>query len=1545
MKKVYLFFVVAVVSLFGSLGADTVQAYSGTGNITVVRVGFDDTVTSAPQAPGGVNAYSGINGDSLTGNGNNITSFANPNVYENLEVYQNPIDPDKRNYQAQSQDLSSYVEMFGICVYPINGSECYPSTFSVASSTTFGGSNGVGTNYYVYTTDFQLQVGYVTKVVFKYTPVSLGEVEIFRYGQNGTITSAPYIDEGNGSGYPSASVAPIERIVDHPMNMDNASQQNPVQASGIFSPTTRFAGTRNVQGYVVVAGYCTYPVNGNSCTVTDYTHTTEQGAETYYGQYTYTYAIVPVYGNTVTKVGFKYLQTSGDLRISTVDNTGNLLPEMELYPHIIGTNTNWDWPNPVEYENVVIGSTTIEFNEPYNGETLLSVKYCQANRGGSSCTPNITATYTDTGSTYEVEVPVSNDKVTLVNIAVSGTGQTATGGQILIKRVGGDDTVSTAPCTSADIDLVAPYNSLDCGQYGYGAINPTLKTGVSAGAHLAYVANKAGLVESAGSCSYPFGATECRVTVFDSVVDCTIDGSRMCRTAATVTDGLVTKVVFKYLPNVETGGIRVKLVGTDDTVYSSPEVRFFVDTQDITTNPTTLATQSVGSHVVGAKDNPISSEMAGTCTYAIGQSECSVTSFPLVPTCGLTQVSQDRFCSLPITVTQGRITKVVFKYVPSSTQVSGTNGEILIKRVGSSDTVATAPATTSFNTAWVTDGVKVSTVGLDVFHLVNVDRNPTVFTDLKEGDYSVFATDVAGYNEMVGTCTYPRGGSECSVTTFNETPVCSYVSEFDGSEPDQPYDRGCFVKASVTPGTVTKVVYKYTSGSNTTNSPTATLKVNKYVNGNLSSDGNTGYELKPIITGSDYFDRPSFTDSTRTFSGMSPGYRTILARSIIEGNDFYIKSYKVTAGYCLHVTGSPECTPTTFVDMACGNPVMYKQGNGFSGYYTTTVADPDKCSQTVEFRNGYTTRVDLKYIINNGNVKVYQVDANGTTTGVTAQKVSLNSSANQYGVTDNPAFFASTTAGQNVLYFMSSSPTAVVGTCEFTPGSPTECPVVSYNTSASCTQINNSDVRYECTAPVNVMAGMTTRVQFRAATFDYSMSVSYPAVKVTRGYETSNKVKLTSVSGTASAVSIAISGLPSGATVVGTATSCSPRCEIGLLISTLASTPVGTYQIEIVGQPLNKITTFELEVTAEQTAVLRVCNMIFNGNSPVANNNALPEGTSTMKIGTGYNIDGSLVSTFNFLTSAHVPNERFILPGNDDARCQTLNNQPYRRYTYSQAAVTAALGVKGYTDQFTVPLTSAAGLFPYSGQLFDADPNNDVLRNMEADGEVTYAPDTVQRTIVFGTESVSSGSGEIMVRRGGVNGSAANAPSGTQAKLATGAAVSSNPATFSRVGVGSQVVYATDVAGYTEEAGSCLHDEDDLNGCEPTTYTTATCSAGFCAHTATVGVNQITRTVFRYIPSTSANICSVRVSPTSPEAGQNVTWTVQPNVDGNYTYTWDGDATCGTAPGTSACRTINGSYTTGQSISKTARVYSAGSQVASCVSATVYITEPSYIEI
>ena len=76
----------------------------------------------------------------------------------------------------------------------------------------------------------------------------------------------------------------------------------------------------------------------------------------------------------------------------------------------------------------------------------------------------------------------------------------------------------------------------------------------------------------------------------------------------------------------------------------------------VATNPNVITSLTAGSHTVTATDIPAFVETAGTCTYAIGGAECSVSSFGITPTCSAGS------CSTSVSVTGGQVTKVAFKY-------------------------------------------------------------------------------------------------------------------------------------------------------------------------------------------------------------------------------------------------------------------------------------------------------------------------------------------------------------------------------------------------------------------------------------------------------------------------------------------------------------------------------------------------------------------------------------------------------------------------------------------------------------------------------------------------------------------------------------------------------------------------------------------------------------------------------------------------------------------------------------------------------------------
>ncbi|MDP3956453.1 MAG: hypothetical protein Q8P97_00470 [bacterium] len=79
-----------------------------------------------------------------------------------------------------------------------------------------------------------------------------------------------------------------------------------------------------------------------------------------------------------------------------------------------------------------------------------------------------------------------------------------------------------------------------------------------------------------------------------------------------------------------------------------------------------------------------------------------------------------------------------------------------------------------------------------------LSANPADFMLLTTGSHTAVATDLAGFTESAGTCTYPRSGMECTVSSFTTTPSCNGSS--------------CSVPASVSGDIVTKVVFRYTPG-------------------------------------------------------------------------------------------------------------------------------------------------------------------------------------------------------------------------------------------------------------------------------------------------------------------------------------------------------------------------------------------------------------------------------------------------------------------------------------------------------------------------------------------------------------------------------------------------------------------------------------------------------------------------------------------------------------------------------------------------------------
>ena len=114
------------------------------------------------------------------------------------------------------------------------------------------------------------------------------------------------------------------------------------------------------------------------------------------------------------------------------------------------------------------------------------------------------------------------------------------------------------------------------------------------------------------------------------------------------------------------------------------------------------------------------------------------------------------------------------------------NGSVLISRVNSSGALLFSPATkANVDASVVSSSAKTP--------------NPASWAGVNAGGHGAHASDLSGYTETVGTCTYPIGGSECSVTNFSTPGSCS--------------SGDCNTGITVQSNTVTKVVYKYTGVS------------------------------------------------------------------------------------------------------------------------------------------------------------------------------------------------------------------------------------------------------------------------------------------------------------------------------------------------------------------------------------------------------------------------------------------------------------------------------------------------------------------------------------------------------------------------------------------------------------------------------------------------------------------------------------------------------------------------------------------------------------
>ena len=109
------------------------------------------------------------------------------------------------------------------------------------------------------------------------------------------------------------------------------------------------------------------------------------------------------------------------------------------------------------------------------------------------------------------------------------------------------------------------------------------------------------------------------------------------------------------------GSARILRVGASGSTSSAPDSSAWIDSgTPSAANPLDLNSLTSGAHTVSVSNVSGYSVFAGTCTYEVGGQECQVSSFSERPSCS------GAACTRPISVSENRTTKVVFKYVKNA---------------------------------------------------------------------------------------------------------------------------------------------------------------------------------------------------------------------------------------------------------------------------------------------------------------------------------------------------------------------------------------------------------------------------------------------------------------------------------------------------------------------------------------------------------------------------------------------------------------------------------------------------------------------------------------------------------------------------------------------------------------------------------------------------------------------------------------------------------------------------------------------------------------
>ncbi|MBI2100180.1 MAG: hypothetical protein HYT48_02480 [Candidatus Vogelbacteria bacterium] len=247
-----------------------------------------------------------------------------------------------------------------------------------------------------------------------------------------------------------------------------------------------------------------------------------------------------------------------------------------------------------------------------------------------------------------------------VTINVSGEVEPQPTTTLKVYRVNVNTVPFDNPPTTATVDGITPSPNPNPAPFS-----------LAAGGHQVSVTKLAGYTVTARVCTYT--TSECFTSSqgTDLAVNC---GGSSCLSNVVLTANATTKAVFKYIQTQSTvGNIIVDRIGGPSTVTAT------VDCTNVNQGlcsgaqqqyPATFTSLAVGSsHTVRVTDGSGYSESVGTCSFASGQPECSVSTFNINPTC------DGSTCAVNVSIAAvGYTTKVVVKYVALPFDFTLTNG-------------------------------------------------------------------------------------------------------------------------------------------------------------------------------------------------------------------------------------------------------------------------------------------------------------------------------------------------------------------------------------------------------------------------------------------------------------------------------------------------------------------------------------------------------------------------------------------------------------------------------------------------------------------------------------------------------------------------------------------------------------------------------------------------------------------------------------------------------------------------------------------------------